>query len=208
MYSDMLLYGPVGYGRSHLLATVAYLLIAKGRRVVYIPDCGLLERDPFTYVQTAMLLAWADDPIKLRQICSLRSDSDIGEFFRLNGRDVLFIIDQLEVLDKPDVVAATTTTKLRTWLESCRYRSHALLCSSVNNMPRLREPHRSGCLHIYRLDGGLTRVSEHKLSANFLPRHFYIFRIEMVLTHSLSSGGDGCMVVNTLQHKHGGIHPG
>jgi hypothetical protein len=51
-------YGTFGYGKSHLLATLACYLIAAGKRVVFIPDCQACVWKPVAYLQTAMLLAW------------------------------------------------------------------------------------------------------------------------------------------------------
>src|SRR5256885_2360597 len=55
------LYGTQGYGKSHLLAALVCYLAAQDERVVYIPDCRSWLLDPLTYVQAAMLFAWADD---------------------------------------------------------------------------------------------------------------------------------------------------
>jgi hypothetical protein len=62
--STLWLYGTQGYGKSHLLATLVCCLVAKGERVVFIPDCRECVKRPVDYIQAAMIFAWADDDEK------------------------------------------------------------------------------------------------------------------------------------------------
>ncbi|KAF8431713.1 hypothetical protein BGX38DRAFT_1177614 [Terfezia claveryi] len=51
------LHGTQGSGKSHILAALTCLLMKKGHRVVYIPDCRALILDLFRYLQFSLILA-------------------------------------------------------------------------------------------------------------------------------------------------------
>src|SRR5256714_8019933 len=90
------LYGTQGYGKSHLLAALVCYLAAQDERVVYIPDCRSWLLDPLTYVQAAMLFAWADDINAQNEIMTLKTQDEIDVV--LNNSDAIFVVDQMNAL--------------------------------------------------------------------------------------------------------------
>jgi hypothetical protein len=69
--SALWLYGTKGYGKSHLLAALAYYLATTKARIIYIPNCRELIRDPISYLQASMMFAFAEDDERLKEISSL-----------------------------------------------------------------------------------------------------------------------------------------
>ena len=53
-HSSLIVYGTRGYGKSHLLAALVCCLAATAAKVIYIPDCRELMKDPVSYVIAAM----------------------------------------------------------------------------------------------------------------------------------------------------------
>jgi len=54
------IYGTRGYGKSHILAALACLLVRTKERVVYLPDCRAMLQEPLGYLRKALLFAFAD----------------------------------------------------------------------------------------------------------------------------------------------------
>jgi hypothetical protein len=53
-------YGTDGYGKFHILAALACLLVRQKETVVYLPDCRAMLREPLEYLRNALLFAFAD----------------------------------------------------------------------------------------------------------------------------------------------------
>ena len=98
---DLFLCGTMGYGKSHILACIALLLIQKGEGVVYLPDCRALLGNVVPYVKAAMLLTFGDSPVIQQRVQGLRTMEDITDFFlrRTPLRKIFFIIDQFNALE-------------------------------------------------------------------------------------------------------------
>lgn len=47
---DLCVYGPIGYGKSHLLAALTCFLTAYGYRVIYLPDLHICHETPVRYI--------------------------------------------------------------------------------------------------------------------------------------------------------------
>jgi hypothetical protein len=80
--TEVWVYGLIGNGKSHLLATLVYYLTAQGRRVIYLPDCRICYRHPVCYIQQALLFIWADQPEGADQIINLGTMEEVGWFLR------------------------------------------------------------------------------------------------------------------------------
>jgi hypothetical protein len=93
-------YGSRGYGKSHILAALACLLVRLGKQVVYIPDCCRMLRAPFAYLQAAFLFAFADseDSELVLQCETVDALINFSQRYDIAGR-LFFIIDQLNALD-------------------------------------------------------------------------------------------------------------
>ena len=156
----LIVYGTIGYGKSHLLAALVCYLAAKEVKVVYVPNCWPFYRTPDLCMRAAMLFAWADDERKQQIILRLDTLEEIGEFLEVQS-EVVFVIDQLEALEKQRCDCEYTVNKkiqLREWLQGLVARGKGILSSSANNQSILNSASRSDTEIMY-VNGGLTRVS-------------------------------------------------
>ena len=90
-FTTVWFYGTQGYGKSHLLAALVCYSASQDERVVYIPGCQALLKDPVNYVLAAMLFAWANDITTQKEIMTLNSRKEIRDFF-LSPEKVIFVI--------------------------------------------------------------------------------------------------------------------
>jgi len=162
-HRDLMVYGTKGYGKSHLLAALVCYLTARGRKVVYIPDCRDFFEEPIAQMKSAMLFAWADDESEQQNIMALATQEDIFDFFQ-QQEDVVFVIDQLNALEREvDDTERTITKKVDTryWLTSLRAPNihKAILSSSADNNSIHERALRQSSGKIMYVYGGLTRVS-------------------------------------------------
>jgi hypothetical protein len=129
-----------------------------GRRLIYLPDCGFLAKDTFDYLQTAMMFAWGDDPVRVHEVKSLPSEDELRKFFKRNGRDLFFIVDQVDALDEL-TAGQHRKFEILALLDTCRLHSQTLLCMSANNTSYLTTLHQQSNERKYRVYGGFTGVS-------------------------------------------------
>jgi hypothetical protein len=154
-------YGTKGYGKSHLLAALAYYLSAKKERVVYIPDCRECLKEPISYFQAALLFAWADDNHMQRQIMRLNTLEEMYRFFKRH-KNIIFIIDQMNALaetDKDITRSAKMKGDLRVWIDKFKSGHKAFFSISANYQAYLQQSQKEtteDTMHVY---GGLTAVS-------------------------------------------------
>jgi hypothetical protein len=73
-------YGTRGYGKSHMLAALACLLVRQGERVVYLPDCFAMLHDPLEYLQLALLFTIRNVSSR-EQICRCETVEALAIFF-------------------------------------------------------------------------------------------------------------------------------
>jgi hypothetical protein len=151
---DLWVYGSMGYGKSHLLATLVYFLTAQGYRVVYLPDCQVLCHDPARYLTVSLLFAWADNPQVISKIVSFRTMGDIERFFQDNWDPVVFVTDQVNAFEGPE----KHLEKVRGWLNRCRSDVKTVLSTSANNMTFLRTLHKQNNNYLFMVFGGFTAV--------------------------------------------------
>lgn len=156
---DLWVYGPIGYGKSHLLATMVYYLTCRRRKVIYLPDCRICEHMHVSYVLTAMFFAWANDQEKLEKIILLETEKDIQRFLNTDTDDVVFIIDQVNALDEENKTDMTNKSTVRNWLNKCRGESRTLLSTSANNVSFMRTPHQQDNHDVIHVYGGFNDVS-------------------------------------------------
>ncbi|KAJ7785718.1 hypothetical protein B0H16DRAFT_1487735 [Mycena metata] len=98
--------GPIGVGKSHLLAALALFLRRQGKTVVYIPHCGDLLQSPIRYVVAALLCAFSgaglDNKTRRNELRYLKSSEEIihwCESQTQRGVQFYFIVDQLNGLE-------------------------------------------------------------------------------------------------------------
>src|SRR5438045_1253185 len=160
-YTGLWVYGTEGYGKSHLLAVVVCYLIARGKRVVYIPDCRECLNEPLSYILPSMLFAWADDETMQRKIMELNSVDDFDRLIEYR-RDIVMVFDQmdgLDILDNEDKEIERYKGNLYKWLIGFRAAHKAVLGTSANNRSfRLMNLDQTSEINM-RLYRGLTEVS-------------------------------------------------
>jgi hypothetical protein len=96
---ELLLFGTMGFGKSHIVAALVCLLLRKGKRVVFLPDCKAMLSDPVEYVKLALLLALHGDDTAQSDVANLRSSEDLQQFCKSRGTEMLFIVDQFNAFD-------------------------------------------------------------------------------------------------------------
>jgi hypothetical protein len=106
---NLQLYGTIGFGKSHLLAALAVLLMLKGRRVVYLPDCKKMLLDPAGYMKKALLLTLQLAPLdddEGRASRKLLECASVGEleiwrksFIGIKDDVLTFFVGQASALD-------------------------------------------------------------------------------------------------------------
>jgi hypothetical protein len=103
--TELYVQGTKGVGKSHLLAVLALLLYLLGKRTVYIPDCREACKDPFVYIQSALLCAFADPASASTRaaIRAFRTTEDINDFCHTAVEPFYFIIDQIDALQCDDL---------------------------------------------------------------------------------------------------------
>ncbi|PGH18417.1 hypothetical protein AJ79_00486 [Helicocarpus griseus UAMH5409] len=142
---DIWVYGLMGQGKSHLLATMVYFLTIQGHRVVYLPDCRICCVKPVRYLQESLRFAWADRPDKTEKIFNLRTMTDVEDFLAQSWDcKVMFVIDQMDAFDDPvdSKEDRKATAAIKAWLTRCRLDGKSILGTSANNLAFLNITHR------------------------------------------------------------------
>jgi hypothetical protein len=106
---NLYLFGTMGFGKSYILAALACLLMRTGKRVVYLPDCGVLLHpgSRTRYLKQALLRAFSDPSSysELRQIESCPDLDALAKFCYEYGtthgasKAIYLVVDRLEALD-------------------------------------------------------------------------------------------------------------
>jgi hypothetical protein len=106
-FAKLLVYGTPGWGKSYMMAAAAavlqrdFLMKRSHLRVVYLPDCGQLRERPVACMQQALLLAFADDEVYMRQILQCETCDSLVKFVDSVPRShslLLFLADQTNKL--------------------------------------------------------------------------------------------------------------
>jgi hypothetical protein len=105
-YLKLYVYGTTGFGRSHILAVLACLLIRIGRRAVYLSDYQTVLDSPVECIRDALLLAFSGDPSNdsFTTILGCEKLGDLTTFCQ-NTSDILYFI-----VDQTNVTTLSTTT--------------------------------------------------------------------------------------------------
>jgi Cdc6-like AAA superfamily ATPase len=105
-----------------------------------------------------MLFAWADDITTQKEIMTLNTKSEIEIFFK-SQKNVIFVIDQLNALEKSD----SSEANLLYWLTRFTSNHTAAFSFSTNHKDYLDQTliqTSNNMLHVY---DGLTRVCHRKI---------------------------------------------
>lgn len=107
---NILVVGPVGTGKSHVVAAAVSdfteefsRVWSQGetrKRVVSIMDCGLLQQDrAFLVLRDALFAAYGDDDVSLKQINSCTNAEQLAGFCEATEAQLLWILDQWECVE-------------------------------------------------------------------------------------------------------------
>jgi len=158
------LHGTLGAGKSHLLAALTCLLIKQGHKVVYLPDCRVMLRNPFGYLQFALRFAFHNQEERATFLDNAKSLEDLEKFCHASAAEerLLFIIDQANALDPQDEnddrLSLDVKRQTRTLLDKITAEHLKLASSSGNYKHALHDRYRqTGERRLY-LYGGLTDV--------------------------------------------------
>jgi hypothetical protein len=156
-------YGSQGFGKSHILAALACLLVRKGERVVYIPDCPAMLLDPFLYLRTALLFAFTGSihGEGIRECEDVEGLADFCSLYRSIGQ-LCFVVDQWNALDPDptgqDKVDDRRKFQLHGLLERMSERHISITCASATQNTFKYMALRDTGERKIRLMGGMTPV--------------------------------------------------
>ena len=138
-WNKLFLYGTAGYGKSHMLAALACLLISQGKGVVYLPDCRAMLQCFVRYIKEALLLTFGDSPKRQKQVEKLETEKDIEAFLYDHARleRLYFIVDQINALESTamadqDIASNAMKTDAVKWLGEFSF-AHCLIESASPN---------------------------------------------------------------------------
>ena len=150
-------YGTKGYGKSHILAALACLLVRKKELVVYLPDCCAMLREPLKYLRNALLFAFVGlSSFDYREwICECEDIEGLANFcMQYKQGQLCFIIDQLNALDPEPKGEDDVSDDRKFWLKELLQRisaGHVLITSASAN-------HKSA-MHMAAKDTGDQKIS-------------------------------------------------
>jgi hypothetical protein len=190
--SQLFLQGTMGHGKSHMLAALTCLLFRIGKRPVYIPDCRQMLVDPLSYIQSALLCAFADasSSSHRHKIRSFRTVDDALEFCHNFGATQLyFIIDQINSLEHeaPDTDSVPNNQKdvLLTFLRRIVLGHYSITSASANYRTVWRMAQKQTGEVGMSLMGGMSEVRNLPLNTISFSR---------LQSASVCTGGDGTVV--------------
>jgi type II secretory pathway predicted ATPase ExeA len=132
--TNLYLYGPLGSGKSHVLAALAIKLIQDGESVVFIPHCLDLLANFEDTIRTALCFAFHNDTTASLAIDTARGVEDLLELSQ-KYKDKYILIDHLDALDThytdPQKVIKSQV-RMQLGLLSGRHH-RCIYCASVNS---------------------------------------------------------------------------
>jgi hypothetical protein len=154
-------YGTMGYGKSHILAALACLLIRRGHRVVYFPDCRAACDSWFHYLRRALLFAFRDNETQQK----IMECGDAEQLLRIceSFPDPLYIIyDQKNALDPEDPgedeVSEDAKQAVRLALPRISFNRISITSASANYRSAMAMSRKQDGKRKIALLGGMTEV--------------------------------------------------
>jgi hypothetical protein len=174
-YKKFFIYGTMGYGKSHILATIVCFLFRTGKRVVYLPDCRELAMNTVDYVKSALYLTFESNIDKISEINNCETLDEIANFCKKESEPLYIVVDQLNALDGHNNTEISGATKQRTieFLSQITSKHYYIKSSSANNMSalhlNLKQPNERK-IELYK---GLNKVNLNKC---FMLEYFVYLR--------------------------------
>ncbi|KAJ6259749.1 hypothetical protein Dda_5389 [Drechslerella dactyloides] len=142
-----LINGSSGWGKSYLLAAVASVLLAQGKKVIYVPDSGALMHQGLDYFKRCFYMAYANDEDKLQRIVTATSYEELCRFIykeKQAGIRLLFLLDQADILGlksrKEITSLGDTESRVREILLDNMSQHAVIACVSMNSGMSERQP--------------------------------------------------------------------
>ena len=181
-FAKLLVYGTPGWGKSHMLAAAAAVLRSdffEGRsvvRLVYLPDCGQLRQDPLSYMQKALLLAFADDEPMMADILRCDSVDRLVQLLKVlswQDRLLLFLADQTNKITSKqggDVEKEKGKAAARRIFDSVSGQHLLVEAISINDSNKEEVAQKQENRKEMPMFGGLLEVSPHTLESSAILR--------------------------------------
>ena len=156
--SRIYVYGSMGYGKSHILAAFACLLMKKNERVLYLPNCSDMVAQPLSYLKKAFLFAFPEDA------AFIAGCNDYNKLLTILGQKegICVIVDQLNALDLEedpnDPISNEKKKDLSPFLDTMGADNIYITSASANHKSALHVISKSND-HKLSLIGGMTTVS-------------------------------------------------
>jgi hypothetical protein len=154
--------GTIGYGKSHIVAALACLLIREGLKVVFLPDCRGLVESFTTYFRSALLLTFVKEPALQQKILRCRTTQELIAFCMSFAGPFYIIFDQMNVLDintdMPDP-SATEKQACKATIKMLANRHFLIYCSSGNYQHMIQDNIKQTGVMQKHLFGGFSEVS-------------------------------------------------
>jgi hypothetical protein len=180
------IHGTIGYGKSHILAALACFLARRKKMVVYLPDCREMLKEPFTYIQRALLCAvGVFDPSNLSLRVEIARCSSVGDVVKLARNRThprwFFIIDQLNAFDREgdneDEIDNDSKSALFAQLMEITSNHYQITSASANKKTaKHMEQKQTGDLKM-SLQGGMSEVM--RMVSLLSPLLTRLFQVEM-----------------------------
>jgi hypothetical protein len=155
----------MGYGKSHIMAAMASLMMQDGRRVVYLPDCAAVYTKPVTTIQCALLVAFADRPDICTTLEAAPTIEDFKNFCRAYDEcQLYFLLDQVNAFDVEMTstgtvgVSASRKGEIRDTIWEMAGSHYVIFSASGNYTTGIHDTDRQTHTSLFILSGGLTEV--------------------------------------------------
>jgi hypothetical protein len=132
-FTQIFIYGTMGYGKSYILSAIACYLIRIKKHVVFLPDCRALALEPVDYIKSALFLTYVDNLEEINRINSCKTLENIEDFFSSVNEKLYIIIDQLNALDGNDTgVNQESKTKIKKSINKMCFNHFYIKSASAN----------------------------------------------------------------------------
>ena len=166
-FNNLYLYGPSGVGKSHLLAALVFSLVQRGERVVYIPDCYMAVKNPYTSLLAALLFAFHGVSNLQRAIVQARTLDDLIGVMQFQPQlSFYLIVDQcnaLEVEHEKDLGAARKAA-LENALANISFHQKYIFSATADAKANRDADKKQTGIKVFYLNAGMSRVCPHTFS--------------------------------------------
>ena len=136
-FRALMVYGTIGYGKSHIVAALALALMKKKKRIIYLPDCEELKVAFLKYLKFALSLTFADNEDILRVILNYKYFDEIWDCLRIEsstqGEEIYALVDQWNAIGPDnDNNKSNDITKIRRDLQKLSFSFYFISSASSN----------------------------------------------------------------------------